>query len=54
MNLSSGLTRAELAVILTRLSDDTGDMGRNAAYYRTICPFEWAWSTAEIRLRQTG
>ena len=46
LNLSSGLTRAELAVILTRLSDDTGDMGRNAAYYRTICPFtdvpEWA------------
>ena len=46
LNLGSGLTRAELAVILTRLSDDTGDMGRNAAYYRTICPFtdvpEWA------------
>ncbi len=46
LNLSSGLTRAELAVILTRLSDDTGDMDRNAAYYRTICPFtdvpEWA------------
>ena len=46
LNLASGLTRAELAVILTRLSDDTGDMGRNAAYYRTICPFtdvpEWA------------
>ena len=46
LNLSFGLTRAELAVILTRLSDDTGDMGRNAAYYRTICPFtdvpEWA------------
>ena len=45
LNLNSGLTRAELAVILTRLSDDTGDMGRNAAYYRTICPFtdvpEW-------------
>ena len=46
LNLSSGLTRAELAVILTRLSDETGDMDRNAAYYRTICPFtdvpEWA------------
>ena len=46
LNLNSGLTRAELAVILTRLSDDTGDMGRNAAYYRTICPFtdvpKWA------------
>ncbi|NBI11495.1 S-layer homology domain-containing protein [Colidextribacter sp. OB.20] len=46
LNLDSSLTRAELAVILTRLSDDTGDMGRNAAYYRTICPFtdvpEWA------------
>lgn len=46
LNLGSGLTRAELAVILTRLSDDTGDMGRNAAYYHTICPFtdvpEWA------------
>lgn len=46
LNLGSSLTRAELAVILTRLSDDTGDMGRNAAYYRTICPFtdvpEWA------------
>ena len=46
LNLASGLTRAELAVILTRLTDDTGDMGRNAAYYRTICPFtdvpEWA------------
>ena len=46
LNLGSGLTRAELAVILTRLSDKTGDMGRNAAYYRTICPFvdvpEWA------------
>ena len=46
LNLGSGLTRAELAVSLTRLSDDTGDMGRNAAYYRTICPFtdvpEWA------------
>ena len=46
LNLGSGLTRAELAVILTRLSDDTGDMSRNAAYYRTICPFtdvpEWA------------
>ncbi len=46
LNLGSGLTRAELAVILIRLSDDTGDMGRNAAYYRTICPFtdvpEWA------------
>ena len=46
LHLSSGLTRAELAVILTRLSDDTGNMGRNAAYYRTICPFtdvpEWA------------
>ena len=50
LNLNSGLTRAELAVILTRLSDDTGDMGRNAAYYRTICPFtdvpEWAMSYA--------
>lgn len=46
LHLSSGLTRAELAVILTRLSDDTGDMDRNAAYYRTICLFtdvpEWA------------
>ena len=46
LNLGSGLTRAELAVILTRLSDETGDMDRNAAYYRTICPFtdvpEWA------------
>lgn len=46
LNLGSGLTRVELAVILTRLTDDTGDMGRNAAYYRTICPFadvpEWA------------
>lgn len=46
LHLDSGLTRAELAVILTRLSDDTGDMGRNAAYYRTICPFtdvpDWA------------
>ena len=46
LHLDSGLTRAELAVILTRLSDDTGDMDRNAAYYRTICPFtdvpEWA------------
>lgn len=46
LNLDSSLTRAELAVILTRLSDGTGDMGRNAAYYRTICPFtdvpEWA------------
>lgn len=46
LNLGSGLTRAELAVILTRLSDKTGDMGRNSAYYRTICPFtdvpEWA------------
>ncbi len=46
LNLSSGLSRAELAVILTRLSDETGDMDRNAAYYRTICPFtdvpEWA------------
>ena len=46
LHLGSGLTRAELAVILTRLSDDTGDMDRNAAYYRTICPFtdvpEWA------------
>lgn len=46
LNLSSGLTRVELAVILTRLSDNTGDMDRNAAYYRTICPFtdvpEWA------------
>ena len=46
LNLNSGLTRAELAVILTRLSDGTGDMGRNAIYYRTICPFtdvpEWA------------
>lgn len=46
LNLSSGLTRAELAVILTRLSDETKDMDRNAAYYRTICPFtdvpEWA------------
>lgn len=46
LNLGSSLTRAELAVILTRLSDDTGDMGKNAAYYRTICPFtdvpEWA------------
>ena len=46
LNLSSGLTRAELAVILTRLSDETKDMDRNTAYYRTICPFtdvpEWA------------
>ena len=46
LNLGFGLTRAELAVILTRLSDDTGDMGKNAAYYRTVCPFtdvpEWA------------
>lgn len=46
LHLDSGLTRAELAVILTRLSDETGDMDRNAAYYRTICPFtdvpEWA------------
>lgn len=46
LNLGSGLTRAELAAILTRLSDETGDMDRNAAYYRTICPFtdvlEWA------------
>lgn len=46
LHLDSGLTRAELAVILTRLSDDTGDMNRNAAYYRTVCPFtdvpEWA------------
>ena len=50
LNLDSGLTRAELAVILTRLSDETGDMDRNAAYYRTICPFtdvpEWAMSFA--------
>lgn len=46
MNLSAGLTRAELAVILTRLTDTTGDMSRNSAYYRTICRFtdvpEWA------------
>ena len=46
MNLTSGLTRAELAVVLTRLSDQTGDISRNAAYYRTICRFtdvpEWA------------
>ena len=46
MNLTSGLTRAELAVILTRLSDQTGDISRNTAYYRTICRFtdvpEWA------------
>ncbi|NBI67193.1 S-layer homology domain-containing protein [Pseudoflavonifractor sp. 60] len=46
LNLGSGLTRAELAVILTRLSNETGDMDRNVAYYRTICPFtdvpEWA------------
>jgi len=46
LHLDSGLTRAELAVILTRLSDETGDMDRNAAYYRTVCPFndvpEWA------------
>ena len=50
LNLASGLTRAELAVILTRLSDETGDISRNAAYYRTICPFtdvpEWASSYA--------
>ena len=46
LNLASSLTRAELAVILTRLADKTGDMDRNAAYYRTICPFtdvpDWA------------
>lgn len=46
LNLDSSLTRAELAVILTRLADKTGDMDRNAAYYRTICPFtdvpDWA------------
>lgn len=46
MNLASGLTRAELAVILTRLTDKTDDVSRNAAYYRTICRFtdvpEWA------------
>lgn len=46
LNLDAGLSRAELAVILTRLSDETGDMGKNSAYYRTICPFtdvpEWA------------
>lgn len=50
LHLDSGLTRAELAVILTRLSDETGDMDRNAAYYRTVCPFtdipEWAMSFA--------
>lgn len=46
LNLDAGLNRAQLAVILTRLSDETGDMGRNAEYYRTVCPFtdvpEWA------------
>ena len=46
MNLNAGLTRAELAVILTRLTDTTGDMSRNSAYYWTICRFtdvpEWA------------
>ena len=46
MNLASGLTRAELAVILTRLTDKTDDVSRNAAYYRTVCRFtdvpEWA------------
>ena len=46
LKLNSGLTRAELAVILTRLADETGDMDRNAAYYWTVCPFtdvpEWA------------
>ena len=38
LNLDAGLNRAQLAVILTRLSDETGDMGRNAEYYRTVCP----------------
>ena len=46
LNLDAGLNRAQLTVILTRLSDETGDMGRNAEYYRTVCPFtdvpEWA------------
>ena len=46
LNLDAGLNRAQLAVILTRLSDETGDMGRNAEYYRTVCPFtdvpKWA------------
>ena len=32
-------SRPNSIAFLTRLSDDTGDMGRNAAYYRTICPF---------------
>ena len=30
LNLDAGLNRAQLAVILTRLSDDTGDMGRKS------------------------
>ena len=46
LNLDAGLNRAQLAVILTRLSDETGDMGRHAEYYRTVCPFtdvpKWA------------
>ena len=45
LNLNAGLTRAELAVILTRLTDTTEDMSRNSVYYRTICRFtdvpEW-------------